>query len=251
MRNLGSGNDSMSRALAVMTLLIVIALAAIASAQERASNREELILAEGEYVRGNYERARDRLDRVLSAADASDRQKLEALVWQARCSAQLADSTRAIAAFTEALKIDPAWRPGAEDLEASELVLYEQARAGFEVRQSLLALPLCPGKTTPIVATVALIASSAFFLAAKGSTDDSWADYEADPSHPNDLYDEYESAKKRQDIAVIAAAATGLATGYLWYRYVHTSRNCRNEEEVGMRLDLQFGVPRVAVVGRF
>lgn len=251
MCTLGSGHRSLSRALPVMALLVVMALAAIACAQDSINIREELILAEGEYVRGNYERARDRLDRVLSAADASDRQKFEAFVWQGRCSAQLADSTRAIAAFTEALKIDSAWRPGTEDLETLELALSAQARAGFEARQSLLALPLCPSKTTPIVATVAFAASSAFFLTAKGSADDRWADYEADPSHPNDLYDEYESAKNKQNIGMIAAAATGLATGYLWYRYVHTSRNCRAEDEVGVRLDLQLGVQRVAVVGRF
>lgn len=247
----GSRNRTWSGVLCPLALLIAISLATTGTAQDRPNIREELMMAEGEYLTGNYARARDRLDGVLNTAEATDSQKFEAVVLQARCLTQLEDSTRAINAFTEALKINPAWRPGAEDLKEPELALFEQALAGFETAQSLLALPPCPSKSTATVATVAFVASSVFYFAAKGGADDRWDEYQSDPIHPDNLYDDYESAKSKQDIAMIATAATGLASGYLWFRYAHTSRNCREVGDAGVRLGLQFGLQRLALVGRF
>ncbi|MBK8164374.1 MAG: hypothetical protein IPK64_00265 [bacterium] len=246
----GAGRPVTARAPFVVSLLVFTALAVGARAQGEFDARGELTLAHGEYITRDFERARDRLERILGA-NTTDSLRLEALALHARCWTQLRNPTRAVEAFKEALRVDAAWQPDADELEAAEFTLFEQARREFQAEQALLALPPCPGSTTPIVATVVFVASSIFFLSAKSGADDRWSEYEADPSHPADLYDDYTGAKHRQDIGLVATAVSGLASGYLWYRYVHDGRACREAEPKGPSLGLLIGVPKVAVVGRF
>lgn len=208
--------------------LLIVAVIGMGSARAQDATREMLQRAEDHYQVKEYEVALDLVDRILTADTSLGTLRLQATFLKARCLTRQGQTTAARTTFQEALALDPDWQPDRNLLKPDELNLFDDALAAYQKARRQEALPECETLTRPLVASGALITSVVWFVSAKGSADDKWDAYTADPLHAQDLYDDYTSAKNKQDIATGVSVGIGLIAGYSWWRYIHNRSQCRD-----------------------
>ena len=63
-------------------------------------------------------------------------------------------------------------------------------------------------------------------MLSSSKANDKWDDYESSIDRPDDLYDSYKSANSTKKIVGVATIASGLVTGYLWWKYMKNKKNC-------------------------
>ncbi len=82
-----------------------------------------------------------------------------------------------------------------------------------------------PSSTYAWIGTGLFAASLGTFIYSTSLANDRWDTYESDPTHSRDLYDSYTSANNMKKVSGVAALVTGVATGYLWVKYLARDRN--------------------------
>lgn len=236
---------------AIPGALLIAVVLGTGAARAQGDFREALQRAEDHYQVKEYDVALDLVDRILMADTSGGTLRLQATVLKARCLTRLGQTAAARTAFQETLALDSDWRPDANLMRQDELALFDDVLAAHREEQRLAALPECVTPTKPLVATGALAAGLAWYLTAKSSADDKWDAYAADPLRPQDLYDDYESAKSKQDIAAGVSIGTGVVAGYLWWRYLHSRGDCRDRSAAGTVWDFAPGPGSFVVTCRF
>ena len=241
-------------------VLLIVCATLIVPATAHADTRAELEKAQSYYGFKDYGRSLDLVGEILETPDLPDQLRLEAQILKARCLTRTGQKEAAKSAYVEALAIDERWRPDPVLQPADEVASFEEALAEHEasVRQADdLGTALdsatshdCPSVTAPLIATGVFTAATAYFFVAKKQTEDSWNDYVADPGHPTDLYDEYESARSREKVAGAVSIASALVSGYLWFKYIKQNKNCTDDDGSREALSLSLAPGWVVVAYR-
>ena len=212
-----------------------------------------------DFAAGEYEKALAEADAIIADKQTKTADHAACLTLKARCLAQLGREHEAVQVFREARKYDPSPKPD-DSWSTEEGHAYEKAMApepslppsassgageGAESNRG------CPKLAVPMVATGVFAAATIYFLVAKKQTSDRWSEYAADLLRPPGLYDEYESAWSRQRAAGMVSAASGLVSGFLWWKFVRQHQNCSKGGEPRTDVSLRVSPDGIVVGWRF
>jgi|GEM_PF-2693479 len=240
--------------LALLACIMALSVGFTAPVAEAASPdpANELMRLEGRYALGQYPRALDGLEQLLSSESIDPQLRLQALVLQGRCYVQMDKAAAARDAFKEALAIDFAWQPDPQLFTNEELVVFNAARAESSPTVISPSTDLnCPSSTPSLVASGVFAGSLIWYFSARSTANTRWDEYESDPERSQELYDSYDDAYSTQKLASYVSVATGAATAYLWWRYIDGKKECREVPQSGSRTQLLVSPQVVAVSYRF
>lgn len=111
-----------------------------------------------------------------------------------------------------------------------------------------------PKSTMAWIATGLFVGSAGFFIISSSDAGSKWDDYESNPDHPRNLYDEYESANSQKKVAGVLTVATGIVSGYLWMKHFGAEKKCRETTSSVSQhggLKIYAGVGRINLVYNF
>lgn len=125
------------------------------------------------------------------------------------------------------------WK-GTLDIASSDFAeLMEEAKRAVDSGEPIsepamepMKLQGCPSSTAAWVSTGVFVAAAGYFFVSSSGANSKWDDYEADPAHPQSLYDDYESAVSTKNIVGIVTGVAAVATGYLWLKYTSAKKDC-------------------------
>ena len=245
----GNGNIFTGHPAMRICLFSVFVLLIGGQAMGQSDLRDQFENAENDHKIKEYGKSIDTLEVLLNSPETPDYLRLKAQALKARCLVRLGLAEAARTAFMATLELDPSWRPDANLQREDEIQLFEQTLRLYEENQYLVARANCPTTTGPWISTGATVAAMAFFLVAKGNTDDKWATHEGDITP--ETYDEYESAKTRQDIAGGTAVAASLVSVWFWWKYLGRSDVCKEPVTASRNFDVGITPTGVVVAFKF
>jgi len=91
----------------------------------------------------------------------------------------------------------------------------------------------CPSAKLAWVGTGIFAAASGLLVVTSLQASSKWDDYESNLNHPADQYDSYKSASRLRNIVGAATIAAGVATGYLWIKYLSDKGDCAKSGPAG------------------
>ncbi len=151
--------------------------------------------------------------------------------------------------FTAAFKQYRDWR-GTLEINSSEFAgLMEEAKrrvdqgdtsgtpATTEVILEPVKMSACPSSTPALIGTGVFVAAAGFFMISSSSVNSKWDDYEKDPAHPTDLYDDYKSANSTRNVVGYVTAGAAVVTTYLWIKYMSGKKNCTGSSGAGLDVE--------------
>ncbi|MDH4156385.1 MAG: hypothetical protein OEW00_03805 [candidate division Zixibacteria bacterium] len=193
---------------------------------------------------------------TLSLELRADAHVLLAAVYYAKLKNESEQRREVLDQFKAAFRVYREWG-GELDIKSPQFqALMEQAKQQVEAERTgapisdeaaVGAAGKCPSSKTALLSTGFFLGATGFFLLSSSKTGDKWDDYEADPLHPDGLYDDYKSASNMKKLSGGLTIVTGAITGYLWFKYFKNKKNCRqnlglqfNPTEQGFTLTYSF-----------
>ena len=172
---------------------------------------------------------------TLSLELRADAHVLLAAVYYAKLKNESEQRREVLDQFKAAFRVYREWG-GELDIKSPKFQeLMEQAKQQVEAERT--GAPIsdeaagaggeCPSSKTALLSTGLFLGATGFFLLSSSKAGDKWDDYEADPLHPDGLYDDYKSANNMKKLSGGLTIVTGAITGYLWFKYFKNKKNCR------------------------
>ena len=125
------GKNRGTRTVAILALGVflgsLVDMGVLVTSAAADSVRDELTKAEDYFLVADFETALEKVDAILASGDATGHALRDAHVLKARCELGLARRSSAEASFTEALRVDPQWRPDPVLYTTDELQAFEKA----------------------------------------------------------------------------------------------------------------------------
>jgi hypothetical protein len=109
--------------------------------------------------------------------------------------------------------------------------------ATTEVILEPVKMSACPSSTPALIGTGVFVAAAGFFMISSSSVNSKWDDYEKDPAHPTDLYDDYKSANSTRNVVGYVTAGAAVVTTYLWIKYMSGKKNCTGSSGAGLDVE--------------
>jgi len=150
---------------------------------------------------------------------------------------------KVIEQFTAAFRAYREWK-GTLEITSSEFAgLMEEAKQRVDSGEAVpvketpmqpMTLKKCPSSMPALVGTGIFGVSAIALMVTSSNVNSKWDDYEADPTHPTSLYDDYKSANSTRNVVGVVTAVSGVVTAYLWIKYFSGKSKCSEGASAGL-----------------